>query len=264
MHKVALIGYGSMAAYVARHLLDGPWHLSHCIIQDGREDAARASIGAKPQLVTGIDDLEDLPDLFVDCAGHAGLHVHGAPILRAGVPLITASLGALADDKTYTRLQHAARDGNTQLHLASGAIGALDALSAARIGGLERVTYTGTKPPAGWRGSVAEDACNLDTLTTPLTHFEGTARQAALTYPKNANVAAAVALAGAGFDTTQARLIADPNAAGNTHTITANGAFGAFDFTITGTSLPDNPRTSALAAMSVFARILRQKAAIVV
>ncbi|MBL4628031.1 MAG: aspartate dehydrogenase, partial [Roseicyclus sp.] len=139
----------------------------------------------------------------------------------------------------------------------SGAIGALDALRAARVGGLDRETYTGRKPPAGWRGSPAEVALDLDAVTSPSTHFRGSARDAALHYPKNANVAAAVALAGAGFDTTQVTLIADPQAPGNIHEITAEGRFGHLHFQITGNSLPDNPRSSALAAMSGVAAILQ-------
>ena len=142
------------------------------------------------------------------------------------------------------------------MHLASGAIGALDCLSAARIGSLSSVTYTGRKPPEGWMGSPAEHQLDLEALTQGShTHFEGTAREAALTYPKNANVAAAVALAGLGFDDTQVCLIADASARHNIHEVTARGDFGELRFQISGNSLPDNPRSSALAAMSVVAKL---------
>lgn len=101
---------------------------------------------------------------------------------------------------------------------------------------------------------------DVNTLTRSATHFSGTARQAALAYPKNANVAAAVALAGVGFDDTRVELIADPNIATNIHEITAEGTFGSFRFEISGHGLPDNPRSSALAAMSVMADLVeRQK-----
>jgi len=83
-----------------------------------------------------------------------------------------------------------------------------------------------------------------------------------LRYPKNANVAAAVALAGLGFDATRVTLIADAAATGNTHEILARGDFGQFEFRITGDALPDNPRTSALAAMSTLSAILDREAAI--
>ena len=41
----------------------------------------------------------------------------------------------------------------------------------------------------------------------------------------------------------------------NIHEVTASGDFGRFQFQISGNSLPDNPRTSALAAMSVLSKL---------
>ena len=121
---------------------------------------------------------------------------------------------------------------------------------------MEQVTYVGRKPPAGWRGSPAEQKLDLEALTTGAqTHFQGTAREAALAYPKNANVAAAVALAGIGFDKTTVRLIADADVSANIHEVQAKGDFGNFTFQINGQSLPDNPRSSALAAMSVVSKL---------
>lgn len=244
--RIAIIGKGAIAGYVTHQIEAAPdITLAPPVLRQ-----------AHPGAVTNVADLPPI-DLLIDCAGHAGLAAHGASALALGIDVLTLSLGALADDALATSLTEAATKGGATLHLASGAIGALDALRAARVGGLQAVSYIGRKPPAGWRGSPAEDALDLDNVAEAATHFDGSARDAALRYPKNANVAAAVALAGIGFDATHVALIADPQATGNAHEITASGAFGHLKFQITGNSLPENPRSSALAAMSAVAAILQ-------
>ena len=216
------------------------------------------------RLVMRAERLPDDIDLMIDCAGHSALNSYGADILRGGTDLITVSIGALADPDLMQKLEDAAIEGQSRLHLASGAIGALDCLRAARVGELQSVTYVGRKPPQSWRGSPAEERLDLDQLrTTAETHFDGSARDAATEYPKNANVAAAVALAGVGFDDTQVRLIADPNISENIHEVQAAGEFGSFRFEIRGHSLPDNPRSSALAAMSVVSKLEQESQRII-
>ena len=119
--------------------------------------------------------------------------------------------------------------------------------------------YRSRKPPAAWRGSPAEKVADLDKLTQRTVLYKGNAGEAALLYPQNANVAAAVALAGLGFDATEVELVADPDAPGNVHEIEAEGAAGRFAIHLQGKPSRSNPKTSALAAMSV-ARALAQRA----
>ncbi|MFV0333058.1 MAG: aspartate dehydrogenase [Tropicimonas sp.] len=253
--NIGLIGQGAIAKYVSTELANrGMFPAVYLVTPPQR------SAGPDPDArrVTRAEQLPDNLGLMVDCAGHAGLAAHGPAILARGIDLVTVSLGALADPNLLCELEAAAEAGSARLHLASGAIGALDCLRAARVGGLDEVTYIGRKPPSGWRGSPAEDRLDLDTLDAAAVHFEGSARQASIDYPKNANVAAAVALAGVGFEATRVRLIADPGLSANIHEVHAAGTFGQFSFRIEGHALPDNPRSSALAAMSVVAAIEQQ------
>lgn len=255
--NIVLIGNGAIARYVSAQLVARGHTISALLLR--AERVAQGHAGA----VACVADFPDGVEHVIDCAGHSGLLAHGADVLRAGYDLTTVSIGALADQALFDTLTAAGKQGGTQLHLASGAIGALDCLRAAGVGTLTSVRYVGRKPPQGWKGSPAEDQLDLDALTGDAqTHFTGTARRAATDYPKNANVAAAVALAGIGFDDTQVELIADPSVTENIHEVTATGDFGSFQFRIAGKPLADNPRSSALAAMSVIAAIDRQTATI--
>lgn len=258
MQTIAMIGCGAIAEAVAMHLAGrDDARIVAAVVEPGMESRACELFGGGTDIACDVESLSARPDLAVDCAGHAALCQHGAAFLSRGVDIVTVSSGALADADFCKRLAAAAESGGARLRVVSGAIGALDVLAAAGVGALASVTYRGRKPPAGWRGSAAESKLDLDTLSEPAVHFRGPARAAALEYPKNANVAASVALAGAGFDATTVELVADPGVDRNIHEIVAEGDFGRFEFRIEGKSLPGNPRSSAVTAMSVVREILR-------
>ncbi len=242
--NVLLIGHGAIAQEVLKRLgPEEPAQVSAVLVRDRRLAETRAALPDAIEVVTTLDDLRTPPGLAAECAGHAGVSEHGADILRRGIDLIVISIGA-------------------KLLLPAGAVAGADALAAARVGGLSEVVYVSRKPPRAWKGTPAEDIVDLDHLAEETVLYDGSADEAARLYPQNANVAATIALAGAGFDGTKVRLVADPAAGGNIHRVHAEGAFGAFDIEVRGKTLPDNPKTSALAAYSVVAAIRRRAAAI--
>ena len=257
---VLIIGQGAIASYVAGRLAGEPdIAIRWALVRPGREDAAQDLFGPEVKPITGLDHLEGRPDVALECAGHGAVAAFGPAILRRGIDLGIVSTGAFSELGLAETLEISANEGHAQLTILSGAIGAVDALASAAEGGLDEVVYSGAKPPAAWAGSAAEQACDLAALAQATVFFEGTAREAARSYPKNANVAATVALAGTGLDHTTVRLTADPQAAGNSHRIQASGAFGTMDVTFTGRALPDNPKSSALTAMCAV-RFLRNRA----
>jgi aspartate dehydrogenase len=256
--NIGIIGKGAIARYVQQALI-ARGHTIGALLLRTSPDSQTAEPDDDVTRVVSVDELPQGLDCILDCAGHGALRQHGAGILRRGIDLVTLSVGALADADLYEALARAAADGRANLHLASGAIGALDCLRAARAGNLDSVTYIGRKPPIGWKGSAAEHRLDLDALESGAhVHFDGTAGDAAREYPKNANVAAAVALAGLGFEQTRVQLIADADVTENIHAVEASGDFGRFEFEVRGRALPDNPRSSALAAMSVVAMLDQQ------
>lgn len=255
--KLAIIGYGAIAAYAAQKIkeLDGV-NLAYVICRSGREEAALQAIkGAKA--VTSFEQILDKIDLVIECGGHEAFRQHGFDILGVGVDIVSVSSGVMANADDADRLAQVTGKSGAKLQFVTGAIGAMDALNAGAIGGLTSVTYTGRKKPAGWKGSRAEEVLDLDSLTEPALHFEGTAREAASLYPKNANVAATIAMSGIGMEDTKVQLYADPTVQKNIHEIAVEGEFGSFTFRIEGSALPENPKSSALTAMSLVEAVAR-------
>ena len=263
MLNVVIVGLGAIGQGLVSLLQAAPGvRLLGVLVRLARQAEARVLLqGLQTPGQTAIpvaSRLADLPpaELLVECAGHAAITEHVLPALAAGIPCVVASVGALSAPGLVEQLEAAARAGGTHFQLLAGAIGAIDALAAARLGGLGQVQYTGTKPALAWRGTPAEALLDLATLSLPTTFFDGTAREAAAAYPKNANVAATAALAGLGLDATRVRLVADPLSAANTHHVMASGAFGEFELTMRGKPLAGNPKTSALTVYSVARAVL--------
>jgi aspartate dehydrogenase len=117
------------------------------------------------------------------------------------------------------------------------------------------VSIAVTKPPAAWKGIayVERLGIDLDRLDRATTLFEGSAREGVPHFPANVNVAAVLALAGAGFDRTRLKVVADPALVFNTHFIRIKGRTGTIDLRFESVPSPDNPKTALLACFSALA-----------
>jgi aspartate dehydrogenase len=244
--RIALIGTGNIAGAL-RRALDARGLEPVAALCRGDATAAWADLAVR--------DLDALcaadPDLVVECAGHAAVAAFVPSLLERGIDCVVASSGALADAALETRLR--TRRSGGRLWIPAGALAGIDAIAAASRDTLARVALVSTKPPRGW-GTEAAARTIL---------FQGNARAAAKAWPKNANVAATLALAGIGFDATEVTLVADPAARGNTHRIEAEGAFGQLRIEIEGAVSADNPRTSHLTALSIL-RAIEQQTSLVI
>jgi aspartate dehydrogenase len=227
--KIALIGGGAIGTWLSERL------------------------DPKPEIVRRGEKLP-AADVVVEAAGHEALTHYGTAALDQGSDLVVVSIGALAHQELWDSLRAAAR--RSKIILPAGAVVGIDALAAARRGGVDEVFYAARKPPASLSSTLPTDK---ETVV-----FEGNAREAALAFPKNANVAATIALAGVGFDDTRVRIVADPTVAENIHELKVRGAFGSFSMRVAGRPLPSNPKTSSLSAMSVLRCIENRQSAIVI
>lgn len=203
------------------------------------------------------------PAVVVEAAGHEAVRSYALRIVDAELDLMLMSIGALADDAIRTPLEQAAARRGAAIWLPSGGIGGLDALAAARaLGDLERVTLRTTKRPEGLHTApyVVERGLLREPLTEPLVIYRGPAREAARHFPQNINIAAAVSLAGIGFDRTQVEVVADPSVPRSVHEIRAEGRFGACVLRFENVMDPGNPRTSRLAGLSAIAALQQRDA----
>ena len=269
LQSLGLIGFGNIARLMVSTLAEQlPSRLTRCDVlmrpgtSEERIAAAREACNAMCAECNVYVDLDALrqaaPELVIECAGHEAVSNHAIALLEDGVETIVTSVGALGDEELHQRLIDAAQAGGTRLVVPSGAIGALDIVAGLKHAGIESVSYRSRKPPGSWSGTPAEQELDLDPLTSATTFYEGSARAAVLDYPKNANVAAALSLAGIGFDETRVELIADPAVSGNRHEFDVESVAGSVAVCIEGRASENNPKTSLPTVYSLVREVMNR------
>lgn len=248
--RVAFIGWGAIARTAAHMLRDA--HVE--IVAVARRDwpVGGPDLPATARPITSPEELAAFrPDIVAEAASRESVGQWGRAALEAGADFLVSSVSAFADATLLESFRDIAERNNVQVHIQPGALGGVDALSAARSMGIDTVEHRIVKPPRAWQGTPAEELCALDALAGPKVFFSGTAAEAASQFPKNANVAMTTALAGIGPERTKISLVADPAATTNRHEISADGAFGQLEVSISNNPLPGNPKTSAMAALNL-------------
>ena len=160
----------------------------------------------------------------------------------------------LAQQHIFADLASKAKEMGCNIYIPSGAVGAIDALKAAKLQGLEEVTLTTRKHPSSF-GKI--EGIDLEHLREPQVIYEGRATEAVVKFPQNVNVAATISLAGLGPEKTQVRVVADPTVDRNIHEIYARGAFGSFEIRLTNNLSPQSSKTSYLACLSLVTLLKR-------
>lgn len=264
--RLGIIGFGNIASTLLDLLQQSDnaslEHLAVLVrpdkVDDTRSQLASA-VGGVADSVGVVTDAAGLLDsecnLVIECAAHQAVRDHVPALLKAGTDVVLVSIGSLADAQLDDTLRNAALAGGSRLILPSGAIGGIDLLSALRASGEVTVVYRGTKPPAAWRGTPAESVLDLSSLQSSTVFFSGDARGAATEYPKNANVAATLALAGGGFEATRVELLADPQAPGNIHEYTVSSKVANYSIRIENLPSANNAKTSIATVYSVLREI---------
>ena len=259
--KVAIAGFGAIGKAVARKLAAGAIPRVALVAVASRDEskAARALAEAGIDVpVRPIESLSRFADVVIECAPAAVLDRIARPVLTAGKKVIVVSVGALLRQPDLIEL---ARRHGGQIIVPSGALLGLDAVSAAAEGKIHSVRMVTRKPIAGLSGApyLEEHKIDISGLREPMRVFEGTAREAALGFPANLNVAVALSLAGIGPDETRIEIWADPAINRNIHRILLDSDAAKLDMTIE--NIPsENPKTGRMAALSVLSTLRKLQA----
>jgi aspartate dehydrogenase len=245
--RVGIIGCGAIGSEVAR-AASAMDEVTELWLHDVDPDATAALEAVpKAQVATDGDALVAAVDLVIEAANKGVVQKEARAALAAGKKVLLLTIGALAEDALREDLVGLARAHGGKIYLPSGAVMGVDGVKAAAEGNLKSVTLVTTKPPAGLDS-------DLDKWTLL---FSGSAREAIQGFPKNVNVAAALSLAGLGFDDTYVQVAVDPLATRNSHKVIVEGDFGRARIEVENLPSPANPRTSHLAALSTIALLRR-------
>lgn len=256
--RIAIAGMGAIGTTVAKAIMQGEIPGATLVAVAARDaQKCRASVealGSRAPVVP-LAELSRDADIVLECAPAALLDDIVRPVVQAGKTAIVLSVGALL---SHFDLVEVARENGGQIIVPTGALLGLDAVCAAAQGKINSVTMTTRKPVRGLIGApyLVENNIDISGIREPLRIFKGSAREAAVGFPANLNVAAALSLAGIGPDRTMLEVWADPTVTRNTHHIVVDADSARLDMTIA--NIPsENPKTGKITALSVIATLKR-------
>jgi aspartate dehydrogenase len=257
--RLAIAGLGAIGMRVAEAVDRGDvagMKLSAVSANDHDGARARVSGFVSPPPVLALGDLAQHADVVVECAPAAVFAELARPVIQRGKVLLPLSVGALL---RAPELEKEARRTGAKIVVPTGAIIGLDTVRAMAVGEIHSVTLETRKPPNGLAGAphLVENNIDISALSEPLLVFKGSARDAAMGFPANVNVAAALGLAGIGADRTAVEIWADPAVDRNTHTVLISSDSGDASMTIRNIPSRENPRTGRIVANSVIATLQR-------
>lgn len=263
--KVAVAGLGAIGMGVARALDRGDVPGAALVAVSANDKvraASRVSDFATPPAILPLEELANAVDVVVECAPAAVFEAVATPTLEQGKTLMPLSVGALLQ---HPALIETASTKGGRIIVPTGAIIGLDTVRAMAVGEIHSVTLMTRKPPAGLVGAphLVENQIEVDQLTEPKQVFQGSAREAAIGFPANVNVAAALALAGLGPDQTQVEVWADPTIDRNIQAVRIASDSGEAEMTMRNIPSVENPRTGRIVANSVIATLIRLTAPLV-
>lgn len=254
--RVAIGGLGTIGLAIARALDQGipGLELRAIAARDIAKAQERLADFASMPRIVPLSQLSTLADVVVECAPASVYDEVARPTVEAGRTLVTMSSGALLSRNDLIKR---AKQTGARIIVPSGGILGLDALKAAAESEIFSVMLITRKPPQSLAGApyLVERSISVHDLQRATRIFHGNAREAALAFPANANVAATLSLAGIGAERTEVEIWADPQARQNLQEVRVKSAAADFEIKLATHPMPDNPRTGSLTPKSVIATL---------
>ena len=231
--KVGIIGCGAIGTLIAEAVERRIVICDELILYDfdaKKSEMLKNSLNFPVTAVASLDEMLKLePKVIVEAASQQAAREYVERVVSAGIDLIVMSTGALLDLNVQS----------SKIHVPSGAVGGLDALSSAALAGINKVVLTSRKNPRAFEMN------NREAKVV----YEGSAEEAARLYPREMNVAATLALTVKPVKVS-VQVVSDPAVQRNTHEFQVKWRFGEMFLRFANEPHPENPRTSALAAWS--------------
>lgn len=198
-----------------------------------------------------IDDLINKCDCMIEAVNSENTVEIIKKAVKAHKSVLAMSVGKLLNADKLFQL---ARKNKCYIMLPSGAIAGIDAIKAASLVGIKKITLTTKKPLKGFANNeyFAEQGFDVSKIKKETVIFDGTVQQAVKRFPQNINVAATLALASQMYKKMRIRIITSPNFTKNVHEIEMVGDFGRLVTKTENVVCPENPKTSYLAILSGF------------
>ena len=260
--RIVLGGFGNIGQQIAGKLTSPEERGIEIVAIAARdkEKARKAAAGFGLTVpIISADEAPGFDAILVECATFDGFRDVVEPTLRAGGHVIAVSVGALTINMDLLDIAEAT------FQVAGGTLPGLDIIRAAAEGEIRSVVLSSHISPASFAHEpyIHDNGIDLAAAANgPVVVFEGTAREAAMHFPRHFNVAVTLGLTGIGLDRTEVRIHADGTLPGARHTISVDADSVSLEMVSQNYPSPQNNRTSMVVALSILAALRREGAAL--
>lgn len=226
MYTLAIVGCGYLAEIITNGIINGllPEYKLVGAMSRSSSKANRiankinnSSQGYQCTAYTSMDELlATKPNYIIETASPTALKEFALDALKNGSSIVTLSIGAFADKCFYTEVAKTAKENNTRVHIASGAIGGFDVLRTATLMGNVSVTFDTEKNPRPLQNT---ELYTPELIDTKKKVFSGTATEAIGILPTQVNVSVAASIASVGPDNVEVSITSTPGYVGDRHII---------------------------------------------